>query len=335
MSNTPTNLSGLEKAAIFLLALGEKSAASVLQHVGPKVVQRIGAAMTRIGTVSVDQVQMVMTEFGGFMQNQTSLGLGADDFIRRVLVQAVGEDKATSLLERILSGSNSKGLETLKWIDTKAIYELIRHEHPQIVALVLAYLDADQSAEVLVMFPDRERSDLIMRLATLESIQPAALRELNDIMEKQFSGNAGMQKSELGGVKSAANLMNFLESAVEGDIIDAIKERDAELAQKIQDLMFVFENLVELDDRSMQLLLREVNSEILILALKGADENLREKIFSNMSKRAGEMLRDDLEAKGPVRLSDVEGAQKEILAAARRLADAGEIALGGKGEEYV
>jgi flagellar motor switch protein FliG len=220
-------------------------------------------------------------------------------------------------------------------MDSKAVFELIRHEHPQIISILLAYLDSDQAAEVLTMFTDRDRVDLILRMSTLDSIQPTALQELNGIMEKHFSGKTNMQTSSIGGVKSAANVLNFIEASAEGEIIDSIKEMDPELAERIEDLMFVFDNLIELDDRSIQALLREVSTETLILALKGADEDIKEKIFGNMSKRAAEMLRDDLDTKGPVRLSEVEMAQKEILAIARRMAESGEINLGGSGEQYV
>lgn len=329
-------MKGAEKAAILLLALGEKSAASVLKYMGPKEVQKVGKAMTSLGPVSTNQVEEIISAFSDTISTQTSLGVGADSFIKNVLVAAVGEEKATSLIDRIVEGGSTKGLDTLKWMDPKAIFEIVRNEHPQIVSIILSFLDPDQSAEILKLFPDRDRVDLVLRMATLESIQPAALDELNKIMEKHFSGNANLQKSNIGGIKTTANILNFVDSAIEGDIIDSIKDIDPDLAQKIEDLMFVFENLVDLDDRSLQTLLREVSSDTLVIALKGADEALKEKIFKNMSKRAAEMLRDDLEVRGPVRVSEVEAAQKEILSIARRLSDAGEIILGGGGgEQYV
>lgn len=234
-------------------------------------------------------------------------------------------------------GSNSKGLEALKWMEPRSVAEIIRLEHPQIIAIVLAYLDSDQSAAVLTFLPEKVRLDVLMRIATLDGIQPTALNELNEIMEKQFSGNntSNIKSSTVGGVKTAANILNNMDSGMEQGMLAKVKEADADLGQKIQDQMFVFENLLDVDDRGIQALLREVSSENLLLALKGADETMREKIFKNMSKRAAEMLRDDLEAKGPVRLSEVEAAQKEMLAVARRMAESGEIAIGGKGEEYV
>lgn len=326
-------MNGIDRAAIFLLTLGEASAANVMRHLGPKEVQKIGTAMTKLGTVSVDQIDEVFNTFRGSVGSQTSIGLGADDFLRKTLLAAVGEEKANSLLDRIISGGSAKGLESMKWMDPRTIFETIRFEHPQIISILLAFLDPDQSAAVLQMFPGRDRVDMVLRMATLDSIQPNAIQELNDIMEKHFSEYASMQKSNVGGVKATANVLNFVDSSIEGEIIDSIKDIDPDLAQQIQDLMFVFENLVELDDRGMQTMLREVQSDSLILALKGADEALKEKIFRNMSKRAAEMLRDDLEARGPVRLSEVEAAQKEIVATARRLADAGEIMLGGSGGE--
>lgn len=329
-------MNGLDKAAIFLLAVGEKSASNVLKYMAPKEVQRIGIKISQMGSVSADNVTEVLDGFNENVASQTSLGLGGDLFIRNALVEAVGEERAKNLMDRISDQSSTQGLETLKWMDPKAIFETIRNEHPQIICILLSYLDPDQSAEVLSMFPDRDRVDMVLRMATLDSVQPSALDELNNIMEKHFSGSAGIQRSSIGGVKTAANILNLVDSAVEGDIIDSIKDVDPDLAQQIEDLMFVFENLIELDDRSIQVLLREIGSDVLVVAMKGADEALKEKIFSNMSKRAAEMLRDDLEVRGPVKLSDVEAAQKEILAAARRLADSGEIMLGGSGgEQYV
>ena len=327
---------GPERAAILLMSLGDKAAADVLKHMDPKEVQTVGSAMAQLTNITRGQVGEVLKDFVSTMQEETGLGLGSDEYIRKVLTQALGEDKAGNIIDRILQGGNTKGLETLKWMDPRAVAEIIRLEHPQIIAIVLSYLEPDQSAEILSLFPERVRVDVLMRIASLDGIQPAALNELNDIMEKQFSGKNNVKSSTVGGKKSAANILNFMDSSMEGEIMDSIKEVDADLGQSIQDLMFVFDNLKEVDDRGIQTILREISSESLVLALKGADEILKEKIFANMSKRAAEMLRDDLESKGPVRLSEVETAQKEILAVARRLADAGEIALGGAGgEEYV
>ncbi len=333
-SNDTNN--GVTKAAILLLTLGEQAASQVLKHMEPKEVQAVGSAMAAMKNVSKDQVSEVLADFCRTMDKQTGLGLGADDYLRNVLVQALGEDKAGNMIERILRGANTKGLETLKWMDARAVAEIVRLEHPQIIAIVLSYLDPDQAAEVLTYFPERVRVDVIMRIATIDGIQPVALAELNEIMEKQFSGNTNVKSSSVGGTKTAANILNFMDSSLEAEIMDNVKEVDADLGQQIQDLMFVFDNLNEVGDRDIQTILREISSDSLVLALKGADEPLKEKIFKNMSKRASEMLRDDLEAKGPVRLSDVETAQKEILAVARRLAEAGDISLGGSGgDEYI
>jgi len=331
-----SKINGIERAAILLLSLGEADAASVLKHMGPKEVQKVGAAMATLGNVSRDQVAAILQDFASMVENQTALGVGAEDYIRKVLVSALGEDKAGGVIDRILLGHNTKGLEALKWMDPRAVAEVIRLEHPQIIAIVLSYLESDQSAAVLGYLPERTRPDLLMRIASLDGIQPSALHELDEILEKQFSGATNVKSSSVGGVKAAANILNFVDSSQEGAIMDTIREIDADVGQKIQDLMFVFENLGEVDDRGIQALLREVSSDSLLLALKGADEIIKEKIFKNMSKRAAEMLRDDLEAKGPVRLSEVETAQKEILAIARRMSEAGDIVLGGKGaEQYV
>lgn len=330
------NRNGTERAAILLLTLGEQEAAEVLKHMGAKDVQRIGAAMTQLKNISRQEVTEVLNQFTETVEEQTSLGVGVDEYLRKVLINALGEDKAAGLIDRILFGRSSKGLESLKWMDARAVAELIRQEHPQIIAIVLAYLDPDQSAEVLSQFPDWLRTDVVMRIATLDGIQPSALHELDEVIEKQFSANGGaMKTSVLGGVKTAANILNFLDSSQEAAVVEQIRKVDENLGTKIQDLMFVFDDLVDIDDRGMQEVLRAVPSERLLIAMKGADENLKQKIFKNMSQRAAEMLRDDLEAKGPVRLSEVEAAQKEILAIVRKMAETGTIQLGGKGEEFV
>jgi flagellar motor switch protein FliG len=334
--NLPEKLTGANRAAILLMSLGEQAASEVLKHMSPKEVQTIGMAMAQLTNITRGQVDTVLDQFYTTVEEETGLALGTDEYVRNVLVKALGQDKADNLIDRILQGANTKGLETLKWMDPRAVSEIIRLEHPQIIAIVLSYLDPDQAAEVLSLFPERVRIDVVMRIATLDGIQPAALNELNEIMERQFSGNSNLKSSSVGGLKAAANILNFMDSTLEGEIMDNIKEMDTDLGQNIQDLMFVFDNLNEVDDRDIQTILREISSESLVLALKGAEEGLKDKIFKNMSKRAAEMLRDDLEAKGPVRLSEVETAQKEILAVARRLADAGDIQLGGSGgEEYV
>ena len=333
MADMASRFSGPERAAILLLSLGEQDAAAVLKHMGPKEVQKVGQAMASMTNVSKEQVGVVLSEFATEVGNQTALGVGSEDYIRKVLVGALGEDKASGLIDRILLGRNTKGLEALKWMDPRAVAEIIRLEHPQIISIVLSYLDSDQAASVLTHLPERTRPDIIMRISALDGIQPSALHELDEILEKQFSGNNNVKSSSVGGIKTAANILNFVDSSLEGTIMDAIKESDADIGQKIQDLMFVFDNLGDVDDRGIQALLREVSSDSLLLALKGADELVKEKIFKNMSKRAAEMLRDDLEAKGPVRLSEVEAAQKEILAIARRMAEAGDIMLGSKGGE--
>ncbi len=330
-----TKLRYLDQAAILLMSLGEQDAAEILKHMGPKEVQRLGAAMTGLQNVQQVEVQSVIGNFFEEVRNLTGLGIGTDNYIRKMLVTALGEDKANSLIDRILLGGNTTGLDTLKWMDSRSIADMIRNEHPQIQAIVIAYLDPDQSAEILTFFPDKVRLDIMMRVASLDTVQPQALQELNDILEKQFSGNASSQTKSMGGYKVAAEIMNNLDGSIETELMENIKELDEDMGNQIQDLMFVFENLKDVDDRGIQALLREVSSEVLVVALKGADEELKEKIFKNMSKRAAELLRDDLETKPPMRLADVEAAQKEILITARRMADAGEIMLGGSSEQMI
>jgi len=328
-------LTGVERSAILLLTLGEEEAANVMQLMEPKEVQKIGIAMAGLSSVTKMQVTTVVKEFYEIVKNATSLGLDTDQYIRNVLVKALGEDRASGLIDRILIGGHIKGLEAFKWMDPRSIADVIRNEHPQIIAIVLSFLEHDQAAETLIQFPEPVRIDVMLRIATLDGIQPSALQELNEIMEKQFSGNSNVKSSSVGGVKTAANILNLIDSAIESDIIDGVKDVDGELADTIQELMFVFENLIEVDDRGIQSLLKEVSSEDLVLALKGADDDIKQKIFNNMSKRAADILMDDLESKGPVRLSDVEAAQKSIVAVARKLADSGEIILAGGGEDFV
>lgn len=322
-------LSRLERAAILLMSLGEKDAAEILKHMGPKEVQRVGMAMAALTNINQSQVEGVVAEFLEEVSGQTGLGLGSDAYIRNMLTQALGSDKAGTLIDRILLGGNTTGLDSLKWMESRQVADLIRHEHPQIQAIVVSYLDPDQSADILSNFDEKVRLDIIMRVAALDAVQPTALQELNDILERQFSGKAGAQTTSIGGIQTAANIVNLIDSKIATELLESIKEVDEDVGTQIQDLMFVFDDLVDVDDRGMQALLREVSTELLVVALKGADPQVQDKVFRNMSKRASEILRDDLEAKGPVKVSEVEGAQKEILNIARRLADAGEIVLGG------
>lgn len=328
-----SNRPGIEQAAILLLSLGEKEAADVLKHMSAKDVQRVGAAMAQVANVSRAEVGAVIGKFTAAVEAQSSLGVGSDEFIRKTLINALGEDKAAGLIDRILLGHSSKGLEALKWMDTRAIAEMVRFEHPQIIAIILAYLESDQSAEVIAQLPENMRGEVLLRIATLDGIQPSALRELDQIMEKQFAGNNQARTSALGGPKCAADIVNLLEPRIETVVMEEIKKADEVLGSKIQDLIFVFDNLVEVDDRGMQEILRQVPSDKLLLALKAANDQLKEKVFKNMSQRAAEMLKDDLSSRGPVKLSEVEGAQKEILTVARKLAEEGTINLGGKGSE--
>ena len=326
-------LNGVQRAAVLLLSLGEVDAAEVLKHMDAKEVQKLGLAMATMGAVSREQVATVMDDFTGALDRQTSLGVGADDYIRAVLVQALGADKAGSLIDRILLGRNTTGLDTLKWMDPRAISDLVRHEHPQIIAIVLSHLDADQAAETLKLLPERTRADVLLRIATLDGIPPNALNELNEIMERQFAGNQNLKSSAVGGIKVAANILNFMDTGQDQSLLGAIRKVDEQLGQRIQDLMFVFDDLIELDDRELQAVLREVSGDRLGVALRGADPKVRDKITRNMSQRAAEILLEDMEARGPVRLSDVETAQKEILTLVRRLADEGTITLGGGNAE--
>ena len=329
-------LNGAQRAAILLLTLGEQDAAEVLKHLSARDVQAVGTAMATLSNISRDQVEHVLGRLNDDIGRQTALGVGTEEYIRKVLVSALGETKAGSLIDRILLGRSTKGLESLKWMESRAIAEMIGMEHPQIIALVLAHLEPDQAAEVIGYLPQRVRSDAVMRIANLDGVQPQALNELDEIMERQFSGTSSKLKSAtVGGLKAAADILNAMETSREAELMSAIRSHDAGLSTKIEELMFVFDDLADIDDRSMQTLLREVPSARLIIALKGCEPSVREKIFANMSKRAADMLRDDLEVKGPVKLSDVDAAQKEVLQIARKLADSGQISLSASGDEFV
>ena len=324
---------GITKSAILLMSLGEDEAAEVFKHLGPREVQKISSAMATLKGIPRDNVKDVINEFCEQAGEGGPMGAASSDYIKNVLKKALGDDKSAALIDRILQGGDTSGIEGLKWMGAEAVAELIKNEHPQIIATIIVHLERDQASEIIAQFTERLRNDVLLRVATLDGIQPNALRELNDVLSKLLSGSNNLKKSPMGGIRTAAEILNFMPAAAEGSIMESVKEYDAELAQKILDEMFVFENIMDIDDRGIQLLLREIQSESLIVALKGAPEELREKIFKNMSQRAAEMLRDDLEAKGPVRVSEVEAEQKEILKIVRRLADEGQIALGGGAED--
>ena len=329
------NDDGVEKSAILLISLGEDHAAEVLKLLGPREVQKLGHAMATLKSVPRTKVESVLDEFHTTAMEHGAVHVDTDNYIRSVLTKALGDDKASNLISRILQGGETSGIEGLKWMDAATVADLIKNEHPQIIATILVHLEHDHASEILTFFTERLRNDVVLRIATLEGIQPQALKELNDVMLRILSGSTNIKKTAMGGVRTVAEILNFIGTANETAVIDAIREYDPDLAQKILDEMFVFENLLDLDDRSVQMLLREIQSDSLVLALKGASEPLREKIFKNMSQRAAEMLREDLESKGPVRLSEVEAEQKEILKIVRRLADEGQIVLGGPGGEQM
>ncbi|HEU4621575.1 MAG TPA: flagellar motor switch protein FliG [Burkholderiaceae bacterium] len=324
---------GVMQSAILLMSLGQDEAAEVFKHLTPKEVQRLGETMAKLKSVTREQVDSVLALFREQAGAQAALVGDTDEYVRQVLMRALGEEKASLLIDRILQGSDVSGIESLRWMDANAIAELLRNEHPQIVASVLVHLDREQSASVLACFTDRLRNEVIMRIATLDGIQPTALKELNETLSKVLAGGDKVRKAAMGGIKTAAEIVNGLAGSMETAVLDSIREQDEDLAQKIMDQLFTFDDLLNLDNQAMQLMLREVQTDSLIVALKGAGNDLREKVFSNMSQRAAETMRDDLESKGPVRLSEVEAQQKEIIRVVRRLADEGQIMLGSGGED--
>ena len=330
----PTSVKGAEKAGVLLLTLGEDIAAEILQHMSPKEVQVVGSTMATMSDVSRPTVEYVIDDFFDVLESQTALGIGNDSYIRGMLQKALG-DKAGSVIDRILMGSGSNGLESMKWMDPKSIAEIIRLEHPQIIAIVLSYLEADNAARVLTHLPEGMRAGILMRIATLEGVQPAAIKELDSIMERYFSDNDNVKSSMVGGERTAANILNSIDTSIESSIMEQVRAENEDLATRIDDMMFVFENLRDVDDRGIQTMMREVSTDLLSLALKGVDDEMQQKFLKNMSSRASEMLLEDMEAKGPVKLSEVEAAQKEILDVARKLEESGEIVLSGGGEEMV
>jgi len=324
---------GVQDAAIFLMSLGEEEAAEVFKHLSPKEVQRLGETIARMRAVSKDKVDDVLVRFTSEAASQSLLVSDTDNYVRAVLRRALGEDKASLLIDRILQGGDVSGIESLKWMDPNSVAELLRNEHPQILAAILVHLDQDHASSILKQFTERTRNEVMLRIATLEGIQPTALKDLNEALYQVLAGGDKIRKSSLGGVQTAAEIINLLGTSLETSVVDSIRENDPDLAQRIMDKMFTFEDLLKLDNKAVQMVLKEVASDALVIALKGASAELREKILANMSSRAAEALREDLESRGPVRLSEVEAQQKDILKIVRRLSDEGQIVLGGGGDD--
>ena len=324
---------GLENAAILLMSLGEEHASEVFKHLAPKEVQRMGETIARMKSITHERLNQVLDKFAAVAGDKSMLVEDTDEYVRSVLKRALGEDKANLLLDRILQGADVSGIESLKYMDPSAVAELMRHEHPQIVAAILVHLEFEHAAAVLKLFSERQRNEVLVRIATLDGIQPSAMRDLNEVLNQVLAGSDRMMKSNLGGVKPAAEMLNLLGSSIETSVLDFIRANDGDLAQKILDNMFTFDDVERLDDKAVQALLKEVQTSALVVALKGATPELRDKILKNMSTRAAETLREDIESRGPVRVSEVEAEQKELLKVVRRLADEGVIAMGGGGDD--
>lgn len=322
---------GVEKSAMLLMALGEEVAVEVFKFLGPREVQQLGAKMSVMTTLNKEHTREILHEFRDQMARDSGLAVDSDQYLRSVLTRALGNEKGSVMIERILEGEDNSGIESLKWMEPASVADMIRNEHPQIIATILVHLESDQASEILKLFPERLRNDAMLRIATLEGVQPTALKELNIALTQLLTGRVSTKRSAMGGVKVAANILNYLGGTMEATVVGSIKDFDSDLAQQIQDEMFVFEDLLNLDDRAIQSVLREVQNDSLILALKGSSQDMKNKVFKNMSQRAAESLKEDLESRGPVKLSDVEREQKEILKIVRRLADEGQIILGGKG----
>jgi len=322
-------MSTTQRAAVIMLLLGEEQAAEIIKYLGPKEVQALGSAMVKASTMSQNAVNVVLDDFVEMLKNQTSLSFSGTDYVETVMRMALGEDKANSILNRINPGQKSKGLEVLSWMDPRSIAEMIKIEHPQVIAIVLSLLDNSVAADVMVYLPNDVRPEVIQRIASLDTVQPAAMIELEAVIKSQFSKSASNASASFGGIEAAAGIMNFSKTEIEASIMNGLETLDPVLMQKIQDLMFTFENLTTVDNKGIQVLMRAVDPDQLMTALKGASDAAKERFFSNMSERARGMFKDDMEAKGPVRMADVEEAQKQIMRMARKLSDSGELMLGG------
>ena len=322
-------MTSTQRAAVLMLLLGEEQAAEIIKYLSPKEVQALGGAMVQAASLSQNAVNVVLDEFVEMLKKQTSLSLGNNDYVEKVMRLALGDDKANSVLNRIMPGQGTKGLDILSWMDPRSIAEMIKGEHPQVIAIILSLLENSTAADVMVYLPMDVRPEVIQRIASLDTVQPAAMLELEAIMKQQFSKSASNASSSFGGLAAAAGIMNFTKTEIEATIMNGLEALDPVLMQKIQDLMFTFENLVTVDNKGIQVLMRAVEPDMLMIALKGASEAAKDRFFDNMSERARGMFKDDMEAKGPVRMADVEEAQKKIMRMARKLSDAGELMLGG------
>ena len=318
-----------QRAAVLMLLLGEEQATDIIKFLSPKEVQALGAAMVAAADLSQEAVNVVLDQFVDLLKKQTSLSLGNSDYVEKVLRRALGDDKAASVLGRIMPGQGTKGLEILSWMDARSIAEMIRGEHPQVVAIILSLLESQVAADVLLYLPSDTRPEVMQRVASLDTVQPSAMAELEAIMKMQFSKSSSAKSSSFGGIQAAAKIMNSTKTELENSIMTGHNEIDPDLMQKIQDNMFTFENLVSVDNKGIQVLMRNVEPDMLMVALKGASEEVMARFMDNMSERARGMFRDDMEAKGPVRLADVEETQKKIMRIARKLSDSGELMLGG------
>ncbi len=324
---------GLENSAILLMSIGEEEASEVFKHLTPKEVQRLGETISKMKSLTRERVDVVIDTFEKVAASESLLVTDNNAYVKSVLRRALGDDKAGLLIDRIMQGNDVTGIESLKWMDASSVAELLRNEHPQIVAVVLVHLEFDQAGDILKLFTERHRNEVMVRIATLDGVQPDALRDLNDVMGRVLASGDRTRRSNLGGVKTAAEILNLMGTGVETAVLDFVREADTDLAQRIMDNMFTFDDVEKIDDKGIQALMKEVQSESLVVALKGATPALREKIFRNMSTRAAETLREDLDGRGPVRLSEVEAEQKEMLKIVRRLVDEGQIVLAGGGDE--
>lgn len=331
-------LTGPEKAAVLLMVLGEDTAGEIIGKLDEKEIQTIGNYMSYLGSVDSDTMDTVSQEFyENLSSGEAGVTIAGKDFIKNALLKGLDPLKVAEIMDNIsLPGEETGGgLETLMMLDPKTIVNFLRNEHPQTAAIILAHLEATRAAEVVKIMPDKIRAEIVLRLATLERVVPGVIKDLDEALQSEFSATGAVEGSKIGGVNTVAEILNQLDHATESSILAEIEETTPDLAENIRNLMFVFADLIKLDDRGFQLILKEVPQQELLMALKTASEALKEKIFKNMSKRAATMLQEDLEALPPQRLSDVEKAQQNIITIVKRLEEEGKIVIGGGGEELV
>ena len=335
MADKEINITGSQRAAILMLGLGESLAAELMKHMEPPEVERVGRAMASLSGVSDEQIAHVLSSFHEELSQFNPIGVGASSFTERVMLEALGEEKARNVLFKVMPRQTHAGYRGLRWMPAVTVADILKQEHPQIGATILSLLDDTQSGEILPLLDKALREEIMLRIARLETLDPAAMEELDRVLEQHIGAIKSTPPRPIEGAKSAADILNTVDAQLEGEMLEALKGSDEALGEEVSDLMLVFEHLRNVDDRSMQRLIREVSTDDMMIALKGSDPELMDKFLDNMSTRAADMLVEDMEAKGPVKLAEMTEAQKKILVIAKKLEEDGEIMLGRKNDDFV